>query len=263
MFKTSKHIIGFIRAWALGLALLATAGGAAHAAEIIFQPGPGLNDGSDNGSASAGKDAHGGDCFNPSANYGDSPHLYAGPQSNCNNCNTSAWIQFDVSTLPSNVISVHVGFAHQPHTVCYSGCEADFYFYPVTSDWNEMMVSRAMAPTRGAAMVGPIHLTAPNNYGTREYDITAMYQQWKADPASNHGFEISSPTVTCNNGSVAFFVASSDSTDPGQRPYLRIVTSDVPPPPAAVTPVPTLSEIGLLSLGLALGAVGWWRRRRS
>ena len=75
MFKTSKHIIGFIRAWALGLALLATAGGVAHAAEIIFQPGPGLNDGSDNGSASAGKDAYGGGWLGPNPKECRRPHI--------------------------------------------------------------------------------------------------------------------------------------------------------------------------------------------
>ncbi len=200
-----------------------------QAGEIIFRPAPGLNDGSDTGSLVAGKDATGGagDCVNPSTNYGDNPLLFALPISNCNLCNTSTWVRFDLSTLPANIIRVHVGFTHLPHTTqCFSNCNADFYFYPVTSEWNEMTVSNANPPSRGAASVGPINITFPNNFGLREYDITEMYQQWKAEPADNFGFEISSPTVGCNNAAVGFYSYSSDAEDEALRPYLRIETTE-------------------------------------
>ncbi len=198
-----------------------------RAAEIIFRPAPGLNDGSDTGTAEAGKDAGGGACDNPAKNYGIDPVIGAEPISDCNSCNSSMWVRFDVSMLPTDVVSVHVGFAHEPHTYyCLSNCNADFYFYPVTSEWNEIQVSLASPPSRGVPSVGPINITFPNDFGTKEYDITDMYRQWKTNPTENFGIEISSTTVGCNNASVFFAVKSSDNTDPALRPYLRIETSE-------------------------------------
>ncbi len=261
MSTTSSTIHGFIRSCVLGALLLAAAGGV-FAAEIIFRPEPGLNNGADNGSALAGKDASGGQCDNPAANYGDQPFLYCAPQSNCNSCNISTWIRFDVSTLPADVEQVFVGFTHGPLAYCYSNCEADFYFSPVTSEWNEMTISRATPPSVGAPMVGPIHLTSPSAGGLREYDITDMYRQWKANPSGNFGFEISSPDVGCNNASVAFYTYSSDASDPQLRPYLRVVTADAPPPPPPPpNPIPTLSTVGTLLTGLGLVTLAWRRRR--
>jgi len=195
-------------------------------AKIIFRPGPGRNGGTDTGSATSGKDASGGNCESPATNFGAQDFLYGGPQSNCNGCNTSAWLQFDVSTLPDDVTKVYLGVTHQPHTaVCYSNCNADFYFYPVTSDWDEMTVSLAHAPEKGAAAFGPINIAFPNDFGNQEYEITGLYRQWKSGAIANHGIEISSPTIGCNNASVGFHVHSSDSAIKTQRPYLRIITT--------------------------------------
>lgn len=225
-----------------------------YGGEIIFRPAPGLNDGTDTGTLTAGKDASGGSCSSPADNAGSGDLLYSGPQSTCNGCNYSTWLQFDVNPLPSNVTRVYVGFTHLPHTTyCYSNCNADFYFYPVTSDWNEMTVSRATPPTRGSAMVGPVNISFPNDFGNREYEITDLYRQWKSGAIVNRGLEISSPTVGCSNASVAFLTYSSDSATESLRPYLRIITVD---------PVPAQSTQWLmLTILMLVGMSALWLHR--
>lgn len=196
-------------------------------AEIIFRPGPGLNDGTDQGGEYSGKDAYAGSCNSPADNYGDNKYLYSAPVSNCNGCNAKAFIQFDVSSLPENVSHVYLGFTHLPHTsYCYSNCAADFYFYPISSSWDEMGVNLNNTPSHGSSVVGPIHITFPNNLGNQEYDITDIYRQWKNGTTPNYGIEISSPTVGCNNASVFFGTYSSDEGNESKRPYLRIITTD-------------------------------------
>lgn len=190
--------------------------------EIIFRPGPGKNDGSDNGSQNAGKDtsAAGGD---PAKNYGAESYITGTPKSNCNPAETKAYIQFDLSSLPANVSQVFLGVTHITHTNCYDNCNADFYFYLVTQAWNEMTVTFNNRPTEGGAVYGPLNIKAPNDLKTREYDITSIYKNWKNGSVPNYGLAIYSPTVGCNNAAAMFYVHSSDDPDPNVRPYLRIV----------------------------------------
>lgn len=197
---------------------------AAQDSEIIFRPGPGLNDGTDQGGLNSGKDASGGDCNSHATNFGNTPTFGATPISNCNLCTSRGFIQFDISSLPDNVSHVYLGFTHIPHTYyCYSNCQTDFYFYPVTSPWDEMTVNLNNAPSHGSPVVGPIHISFPNDFGNREYEITELYRQWKNGTIPNYGIEISSPTVGCNNAAVGFYVYSSDEADESKRPYLRII----------------------------------------
>ena len=204
---------------------------------IIFQPGPGLNDGSDDGRAGAGKDANGGNCNGSGSNEGDAVYLYADPISDCNPCHSKMFIQFNLDTLPVDVAAVYVGFTHIPQTdYCLSNCEADFNFYPLTGAWNEMTVNLDNQPARGALVLGPVRLAFPNDPGTREYEITGLYREWKNGTIPNHGLEISSDDVGCNNAAVAFYVHSSDAADPAQRPYLRVLTGASPY--LAITNVP-------------------------
>lgn len=194
--------------------------------DCISRPEPGINDGTDTGTSLAGKDAFGGTCSNPGYNNGDGTAIYAAPITTCNECNSDAFIQFDLASLPATVEHVYLGVTHYPHdTYCYSNCDADFYFYPLTSSWSENTVSLTNNPTASTTPAyGPINITFPNDFGAREYEITDLYQQWKDGSIPNYGIEISSPTIGCNNASVAFYVHSSDS-EIGKRPYLRIVTA--------------------------------------
>lgn len=215
--------------------------------EIIFKPGPGKNDGSDNGSANGGKDSdtsrlnEGGTNYT-NKNFGVETWMLGSPRSTCNTSDYKAYIQFDLSSLPSDVQQVFLGVTHFPHTDrCLSNCIADFYFYPVTQSWTEMTLTNNNAPAEGAAVYGPIHITFPNDFKTREYDITAIYKNWKNGSVPNYGLAIYSPTVGCNNVSVGFSVHTSDDTDPNVRPYLRILANSTPPPPA---PSSSLSDTG-------------------
>jgi len=85
-------------------------------------------------------------------------------------------------------------------------------------------------PGEGAAAYGPIKITFPNDFKTKEYDITTIYRNWKNGSVPNYGLAIYSPTVGCNNAAVVFNVHSSDDPDQSLRPYLRILASDSPPP---------------------------------
>ena len=191
--------------------------------EIIFRPGPGKNDGSDTGSLNGGKDtlASGSD---PAKNYGSEPYIVGTPKSNCNPAETKAYIQFDLSSLPPNVNKVFLGVTHFPHNIsCITNCNADFYFYPVNQPWNEMTLTFNTKPAEGAAVYGPVNITFPNDFGTREYDITGIYTKWKNGTVPNYGLAIYSTTVGCNNAAVMFYVHSSDDPEQNLRPYLRII----------------------------------------
>ena len=197
--------------------------------EIIFRPGPGLNDGTDNGSANGGKDSwiYGNE---PDTPHGVDPYIFGSPVSDCNPASFRAYIQFDLSTLPANVQQVFLGVSHFPHTTyCYSNCDADFYFYPVSEQWSETTLTYANRPLESAAVYGPINITFPNDFGNREYDITSIYRAWKDNSVSNFGLAIYSPTIGCNNAAVTFSVHSSDAAEENNRPYLKIPCAVLPP----------------------------------
>ena len=209
--------------------------------EIIFRPGPGPNNGSDNGSANGGKDAYvsrynnGPDDYR-NMNFGAEPSVVGTPRSNCNPSDSKGYIQFDLSSLPADVQQVFLGVTHSPHTTyCYSNCIADFYFYPITQSWSEKTITHNAMPAEGSSVYGPIHITFPNDFKTREYDITTIYRNWKNGSVPNYGLAIYSPTVGCNNAAVQFSVHSSDDTDPSVRPYLRIISSSPPPPTSSLS----------------------------
>jgi len=193
--------------------------------EIIFQPAPGKNDGTDDGSIDAGKDAYFFDC---NGNWSGTSTTFGGnPRSTCNQCNAKGYIQFNVSTLPDKVDKVYLGVTHDAHTnYCYSMCEANFYFYPVLSPWNEVSLPQTQ-PQEGSAVFGPINIKFPNDFGKKEYDITEIYRKWKSGEVPNNGLVIYSPDQGCVNAGVRWSVYSSDSTEAAKRPYLRVI-SDQP-----------------------------------
>jgi hypothetical protein len=193
----------------------------------VFQPGPGNNDGTDDGGINGGKDVI---CSQetPSTNYGSYPQIYTAPISNCNSTHVISMVKFDVSTLPENADSVFVGFTHLDHTsYCYSNCNADFYFAYMLADWNESTVTYNDFPSQGLDFFGPINISFPNAFGLREYNITSAYNAWRSGATPNHGFIIYSPTVGCNNASVIFYVHASDASDSTQRPYLKVYGGNV------------------------------------
>jgi hypothetical protein len=193
----------------------------------IWRPGPGFNDGTDDGSVKAGKDTYTyghEDWVN--SNMGDFPDISGSGQSNCNNAETIAYLQFNVADLPGDPLSVNLGVTHRAQTTyCYSHCDVDFYFYRVTQPWNEMTTTAANAPSVDTAhpALGPLPMSFPSDLGTVEYDITEIYREWKNSTVPNHGMAIFSPSVGCNNAAIQFSIFSSDEANAARRPYLRVV----------------------------------------
>lgn len=206
------------------IAILKAYGAAAKSGSevLVFRPSRGLNNGADQGGANAGKDAW---VFQdqPGQVNDTSYMIYSMPVSNCNSTHAWSLIRFDLDGLPMQVDSVFVGFTHYAHTnYCYSHCDANWYFYKITSDWEENTVTYNNAPTTGDSFYGPVRITFPNALGTREYNITDQYVRWKNNTDVNKGFAIKSPNVGCNNAAVGFYVYSSDDTAENARPYLKI-----------------------------------------
>lgn len=192
---------------------------------IIFQPGGGANNGTDEGTLTAGKDTWE-NRYTPTENFGSLEYVLSSPRSNCNESDHKAYFKFDVTSLPDSVSSVVFGVTHFEHTnYCYSNCSADFYFYRCTSAWDEMALVQSNLPSEEQdPFFGPITITFPNNFGVKEYDITSAYRYWKKNPGSNFGFAVYSPVVGCNNASVYFGVKTSDDVIESNRPYLKIET---------------------------------------
>src|SRR4030042_4025840 len=138
--------------------------------EIIFRPGPGKNDGSDNGSINGGKDTYvsgfyDGPNDHRNRNFCSEAVIVGTPRTNCNPSETKAYIQFDLSSLPADVQQVFLGVTHFPHTTyCYSNCNAAFYFYPVNQPWSETTLTSNTKPAEGAAVYGPINVTFPKDF---------------------------------------------------------------------------------------------------
>lgn len=190
--------------------------------EIVLRPGPGANNGNDDGSQSAGKDAYAWSCGN--AYSGSSTSVIGHPRSTCNQCNTKGYIQFNVNDLPSAVQDVYLGVTHLPHdTSCITMCNANFYFYPVLEAWNEMTIGSGAMVGEGPAVSGPVNISYPNNFGVKEYKITDIYKNWKTGETPNNGLAIYSPDSGCVNCSVMFSFHSSDDPDPAKRPYLKVI----------------------------------------
>lgn len=188
--------------------------------EIIFQPSPGLNNGGDDGSINAGKDSF---FYNCSGGWSGTMNLIEGyARSTCNACSAKAYIKFNIDTLPDQVESVFFGVTHLPHTnYCYSMCDADFYFFPVLSYWNEVELPNT-PPAEGDSYFGPIRIRFPNNFGAKEYDTTSIYRLWKNKSILNNGIVVYSNATGCNNASVRCMVYSSDDDVVSRRPYLKV-----------------------------------------
>lgn len=198
---------------------------------IIFRPGPGLNDSTDQGGINGGKDVFVHETYT-TTNYGNSSAIEVTPISNCNQTHMQSFMQFDLTTLPDTVDSVFVGFKHLDQiNYCLSNCTADFYFAAITQEWYEQDVTYGNRPAFDTAFYGPITISFPDTAATREYNITNMYNLWKSGTIPNYGFALYSTTIGCNNACIMFYTYSSDDTAEANRPYLKVrFTADTTDP---------------------------------
>jgi len=173
--KINKLLLGFL--------LTMTAGICFPQHVMTFCPGPGLNDGSDEGGLNGGKDAYVYDELN-TTNFGAQVYIATNPVSTCNLTNLQAYIKFDVSSLPSEVDSVFLWFYNWPYNVnCYSNCDNTFDLRFVTSEWNEMTLNWDNRPASGDPFSDTVRITFPYDGGPIRLDITHAYVTWHGESA--------------------------------------------------------------------------------
>lgn len=193
---------------------------------IRFCPGPGLNDGTDEGSLYAGKDAFVYD-EQYQVNYGTSTMFATNPLSYCNLTNLRAFLKFDVTSLPADVDSVFLCFMMYPYNnYCYSNCDNTFDLRYIITPWNEVTLNWSNMPAVGAPFSDTVRISFPYNGGKLRLNISNAYQEWKNGSVENDGFTIYPLDGDCNNACVSFAGYSSDFTDDTTyRPSLEIYTN--------------------------------------
>lgn len=195
---------------------------------IRFSPGPGKNDGSDEGGLTSGKDAFVYD-EQYATNYGTSTVFVTSPISTCNQTNLRAFVKFDLSSLPESVDSVFLGFYMHAYTnYCYSNCDNTFDLRFITSWWDELTLNWNNMPAAGIPFSDTVRITFPYFGGWLRFNITDAYKAWKSGSVVNEGFTIFPIDGWCNNASVSFATYSSDFVDDTtSRPYLEIFTGEL------------------------------------
>jgi len=191
-------------------------------------------------------------------NYGTATGLYIGH----GNSHTGNWVytllQFDLSTGPAVAAEVRL------EVYCYTADDnsssakmlASTYsprhvdVHQITSSWSESTVTYSTLPTFAGTVLDTIswepYPTTPVN-GLRNqwysFDITALYNAWKAGTATNYGVLLK----TGDGDGVLAFYSSEYTTDTSLRPKL------------VITPIPEPGSLALLGLG---SVVALLRRRR-
>ena len=191
----------------------------------MFQPGPGLNDGTDEGGLNGGKDAYVWD-EQPSSNFGAALSCGTSPISTCNQTNLRGFIKFDVSSLPAVVDSVIFSVHFPDQLTCFSNCSSTYTFNYVDQAWNEMGITWDNQPSPGDAFGDTVALAAPEPAGERRYDITDAYLAWRSGTRVNHGFMFVPLDGICNNAAVILGFFSSDQTE-FPRPQLLVYANTI------------------------------------
>lgn len=194
---------------------------------LVVQPGPGRNDGTDQGTLEAGKDAF---VYLRSGVYPDDasswpwlPH----DRSTCNEHTGWSYYRFDVADLPPADRVVRVTFVlwqviSRAYGWSYQGAPSTAYrLYPVTSRWEENTIRWSSRPSHGDPLV-EVELPTPargHEIGDNglhvlyndhvELDITSQYRDWKTG-VPNHGLMYARVPAWCENGN-ASYTASSDA----------------------------------------------------
>ena len=187
----------------------------------ILQPGPGANDGTDDGSLTKGKDASNAGASSPVLPLYNSP------------CNLGLWpgyVQFATANMPTqDVIKVEV------QIYCKMFFNGSGWAWPatsyqisvrqVTTPWNELTLPTGVAPTPLASnIVTTVGGGTPGFIefeGWLSFDITGLYRNWAAGTVTNCGLQFALDTSYCANGD-EFYIYSSDNTNAAWRPKLIV-----------------------------------------
>jgi len=193
---------------------------------MVFQPSGGLNDGTDQGGATSGKDTF-------DLSVGPNNDNSAAPQhhhfnSNCNNWWGQSYYQFDLSTLPAaaDTTNVKLIFYHnisRSYGWPYQVSPTTMQVRAITSPWSETTLNYNNRPSISPVVVASVDIptTSTGYTGFVTLDITNLYKDWKNGVTPNYGIAYSRLQAFCENAN-ASMVFSSDNPDPTKRPRLEI-----------------------------------------
>ncbi len=197
------------------------------AASAVLQPSGGLNDGTDDGSATRGKDRS--QWSDPS---GSSPVLYL-LNSPCNVGLQPAYLQFAANPQPTQDIAraevqVYCKMFFNGAGWPWTAMPYQISLRRVTASWNELTLPASVAPTpvasRTVTAVGGGTAGFVDFEGWLTFDITALYRDWASGAAANYGVQLAIDTTYCANGN-EFWVYSSDHATASLRPKLVVETA--------------------------------------
>lgn len=202
---------------------------------LTFRPGPGANNGSDEGGESGGKDTWDWRTDNPAhsnVNTGANPTL-ALWNSNCNGWLARSYLQFDVSSLPAAELVTGVKLVLYTRIGGIYGAQpasSTMVVQAVTAPWHEMTLTYNTRPPVAPTVEASVTLPSGGNPGFEgfvEIDITALYRSWRDGSRPNYGMMYSRSNTACENGNYNY-TRSSDDADETKRPAL-LVTYAVEP----------------------------------
>ena len=218
-----------------------------EAAIVTLTPGPGLNDGSDTGTATTGKDTG---YANGTYTGGEPVHwisnpTWAGPG--------RAYFQFDVlsETGPGAVISsanltLTNRFALSPSFSAWPRSEV-LELSVINGAWSENSVagllpttffdSQIVDPNTAWSIIpDPLGGSGTTLVGTVTYDVTSLVQGWVDNPSSNFGVAYGIGGSAYPYNTIDPFVFTSDAVGAAlsMRPSLEITFVTIPEPSSAM-----------------------------
>lgn len=183
-----------------------------------LQPTAGLNDGTDDGSATKGKDAMAWTQWGSGNNWGAFAHCYVMSDS-CNAATGYAYLQFSLAGMPTaNIakaqIQIYMVVRAMPGLNPW-GLDPVFALRQVTGGWNEMTLTYNLQPTFDSPIIASQTVTGVAGvWGVwvenwLSFDITDLYKSWVSGTAPNYGVRINHEnTFGCLNGPLAYLYTS-------------------------------------------------------
>lgn len=219
-----------------------------------LRPSGGLNDGTDTGGATSGKDAKVLNCYPGTActgnNYASEPAstIY---NSNCNVWLAYVYIQFDLTGMPDTSDIVSVDFQ-------YYNTLSPLYAYPSTltydihraaGPWSENTITMNNQPADDGVIATENIPEALETMITFD-GFTDIYKNWKDGIWNNYGFSIRRQTQVCESATTNQVYTSDNSTEEW-RPAL-IITYRLP------VPVPAMNNRAVFILALLMAGSAFW-----
>ncbi len=195
--------------------------------ELTFQPSSGLNNGTDEGSGTGGKDTYIDSPYgDASVNFGSNAELMFDYYTSYSGY---PLLKFDVSTLPNNIASARL------YLYATSNCggapnqstcpNMNWVINSITSAWNEMTITYNTRPTLTGSygtLNIPASVTGIENARWVSVDITNLYNDWKNGIVTNYGIGFTRSGSSGDGGVWYNHVASSDYVTASLRPKLVI-----------------------------------------